>query len=47
VRLVDDQQRPGLARGRPQLPVEARLGQDDPDVRQRGLGQHAGNVTVG
>ena len=32
---------------RAQRVVEARLGQDDADVRQRRLGEHAGDVAVG
>ena len=44
VRLVDHEQRPGPARQLAQPLVEARLGQDDADVRQRRLGEHAGDV---
>src|SRR5439155_3785905 len=46
VRLVDGQQRSGLAGGAPQRVVEARLRQDDADVGQSGLGQDAGNVAI-
>jgi hypothetical protein len=44
VRLVDDQQRPVLARERPQRRVVAVVGQHDAHVGHRGLGQHAGDL---
>ena len=44
VRLVDDQERPGPARELTQGVVEAGLRQHDADVRQRRLGEHAGDV---
>ena len=47
VRLVDDQQRAGAVAGRAQAVEEAGLGQDDADVGQRRLGQHAGDLLVG
>jgi hypothetical protein len=46
VRLVDDEERPGArARGAHPRPV-ARLRQDDADVGERRLGQHAGDVAA-
>ena len=44
VRLVDDQQRAGVARELAQAVVEAGVGQHDADVGQRRLGQHARDV---
>ena len=46
VRLVVDEQRPGLAAGLLETLEEARLGQHDADVRERRLGQDAGDVAA-
>ncbi len=46
VRLVDREQRAVPSRQLAQRVVEARLRMDDPDVRQRRLGQHERDVTV-
>ena len=46
MRLVDDQQRSG-ARERADGVEEPGLGEDDPDVRERRLGEHGCYVAVG
>jgi hypothetical protein len=46
VGLVDDQQRPCLARRAPQRVVVAGVGQHDPHVGHRRLGEHARDVAV-
>jgi hypothetical protein len=46
VRLVGDQQRARVVARGAQPVVEARLGQDDADVGQRRLGEHAGDLLV-
>jgi hypothetical protein len=47
VRLVDHEQRAGVPRHPAQRVVIAGLGQDDPHVGHRGLGEHARDLSVG
>ena len=47
MRLVVDEQRPGLATGLLESLQKARLRQHDADVRERRLGQHARDVAAG
>ena len=47
MRLVDDQQRAGVAGRGAQRVVVAGVGEHDADVGQRRLGEHAGDVAVG